>query len=69
MDYEHKIELEKIIKEDILSKKGDMPLDTFLEDYFSDDIVDYKNATGLNLMWEIINKVDDNDFDVKVSLA
>ena len=69
MDYDHKIELENLIKEDILSKKGDELLDVFLEDYISEDIIDYENATGLRLMWEVVNKVDDNDFDIKVSLV
>lgn len=67
MDYDHKIELERLIKEDILSKKGDMPLDEFLEDYLSDDLMDYQNATGLNLIFYV--EKHNNDFEVKVSLA
>lgn len=67
MDYDHKIELENLIKEDILEKKGDMPLDEFLKDYFSDDIMDYQNATGLNLTFNV--EEHDDDFDVKVSLV
>lgn len=67
MDYDHKIELEKLIKEDILAKKGSMPLDLFLEDYFSDDLMDYQNATGLNLTFSTIGSGD--DFEVKVSLV
>lgn len=67
MDYDHKIELERLIKEDILSKKGDMSLDEFLEDYLSDDLVDYQNATGLNLIFDV--EKHDDDFEVKVSLA
>lgn len=67
MDYDHKIELENLIKEDILSKKGDIPLVEFLEDYFSDDLMDYQNATGLNLTFSTIGS--DDDFEVKVSLV
>lgn len=67
MDYDHKIELERLIKEDILSKKDDMSLDEFLEDYFSDDLMDYQNATGLNLIFDV--EKHDDDFEVKVSLV
>lgn len=68
MSYEDKIELEKLIKNDILSKKkADEKLDVFLESYFNDDIMDYQNATGLNLIWW--TEQQDNDFNVKVSLA
>lgn len=68
MSYEDKIELEKLIKNDILSKKkADEKLDVFLESYFNDDIIDYQNATGLNLIWW--TEQQDNDFNVKVGLA
>lgn len=67
VSYDDKLELEHIIKEDILTKKGDIPLDEFLENYFSDDLIDYQNATGLNLIFYV--EKHDDDFEVKVSLA
>lgn len=50
-----KMELAALIKADILSKwePANERIEDFLDDYVSEDIIDYMNATGLKLDWYI----------------
>lgn len=50
-----RIELAGLIKDDILSKwnQEEESLDDFLEDYISEDVIDYMNATKLNIIYNV----------------
>ena len=65
-----KYELQQLIKDDILSKwnQEEETLYEFMENYISEDIQDYENATGLKLLWHI-KETDDDDFIVRVEVV
>lgn len=68
MEFLQKIELQNLIREDILTKWNpkEERLEDFLEDYVSDDIIDYSNATGLNLDWYIDGPLSEVNVIVEV---
>lgn len=50
-----RMEFAGLIKDDILSKwnQEEESLDDFLEDYISEDVIDYMNATKLNIIYNV----------------
>ena len=65
---QEKQELEELIKQDILSKwnSEEEKFEDFIVGYESEDILDYINATGLNLDWHITGPF--SDFSVVVEI-
>lgn len=54
-DLGKRMELSQLIRDDILSKwdSKNERIEDFLDEYVSEDIIDYMNATGLKLDWYI----------------
>lgn len=65
---QEKQELEELIKQDILNKwnSEEERFEDFIVEYESEDILDYINATGLNLDWYITGPFP--DFSVVVEI-
>ena len=65
---QEKQELEELIKQDILSKwnSEEERFENFIIEYESEDILDYINATGLNLDWHIVG--NSSNFNIEVEI-